>query len=107
MTVPRQGAPLVDQGNPLLGQVPAQMDTGTVDIPGSGTLGVLTIRTTSATVTVMLAPQDLQSWGEILTSLAGKLRGGLVQATPIDMAALGQLPGIPLEKLPERGRRHR
>ncbi len=98
---PMQGAPLVDQGNSLLAPVPARMDTGTIDMMGQQ-MGVLTIRTTSATITVMLGASDLRAWSEILVKLADKMAGaGLVQATPVDIAALAQQ----LEQTPARRRR--
>jgi hypothetical protein len=100
MTVPQQGPPLVDQGNTLLNHVPARMDSGTVDIPGTGKLGVLTIRTGSTTLTIMLSAADLRDWAGIMSGLADQMTGGLVKATPIDIAALSQElrqspPGFP------------
>lgn len=92
MTQPQQGSPLVDTGNPLISQVPARMDTGTIDAPGVGLLAVLTFRTASTTMTVMLTADDLKNWAELLTGLAGQMNGGghIVQATPVDIAALAR-----------------
>lgn len=84
----------IDAGNELLAQVPARLDTGTIDVPGAGKLGVLTLRTTSATVTVFLGAEDLRSWGALLTSLAGQV-GGIAMAAPGDLAVLGDLLKAP------------
>lgn len=83
---------LVDQGNPLLAHVPAQLDTGTVELPGEGKVGVMTIRTGSTTLTIMLAAEDLKNWAGVLSGLADQLGGaGLVKATPVDVSTLNQL----------------
>lgn len=91
MTTPGQPQPLVDMGNPLLAHVPAQLDTGTVDLPGEGKFGVMTIRTGSTTLTVMLAAVDLKNWAGVLAGLAEDLGGGLVKASPLDMTALDMM----------------
>lgn len=83
--------PLVDPGNGLLSHVPARLDTGTAEIPGTGKMGVMTIRTGSTTLTIMLSAGDLRDWSAILTGLADQLTGGLVQASPMDVATMSQM----------------
>lgn len=78
---------LVDAGNPLLAQVPARLETGTIDTPG-GKLGILTVRTSSTTLTLMLAEADLRNWADGLTALAGQLGSSLVQASVMDITSL-------------------
>lgn len=88
MTTPPQ-VPLIDAGNSLIAQVPAQLYTGSVTTP-AGKIGVLTIRTSSTTLTVFLEADDLRNWVQLLTSLADQLTGGLVHASVIDVAVLDQ-----------------
>jgi hypothetical protein len=85
MTTPPR--PFVDMANPMLTQVPAQLDTGSVGTP-SGKLGVLTIRTASTTLTVFLTQDDLRTWSGLLTGLADQLGGSIVVASPLDIAAV-------------------
>jgi hypothetical protein len=87
MTTPP--VPLLDAGNSLIAQVPAQLHTGMVSGP-AGKIGVVTLRTTSTTVTVFLSAVDLRTWAELLTGLADKMSGGLTQATAADIAVLNQ-----------------
>lgn len=94
MTTPTNPNALVDPGNALLAHVPARLDTGSVDLPGEGKYGVMTIRTGSTTLTVMLGAEDLRQWGGILTGLADQLTGGLVQASPFDISALDQMSDV-------------
>jgi hypothetical protein len=91
MTNPSQQpqVPLVDAGNALLAPVPAQMHAGMVNGP-DGKTGVITVRTSSATLTVFLGAADLRSWASLLTALADELTGGLAQATAADIAVLSQ-----------------
>jgi hypothetical protein len=81
--------PFFDVGNPLLAQGPANLDTGSVSGPG-GKVGVVTIRTASATQTVFIGAADLRNWAALLTGLADQLSGGLVQASVADVAAVSQ-----------------
>jgi hypothetical protein len=89
VTTPQR--PLIDPGNPMLERFPAQMDTGTVDIQGAGTFGVMTIRSANTTLTVMLGADDLREWSKILGGLADQLGGGLVKASPFDVSALDSI----------------
>jgi len=84
MTTPQR--PLVDEGNPLLSQGPAQLDTGTVNTP-DGKLGLLTIRTGSTTLTVILPPANVREWANVLNNFAASM-GGLVTASAADVAAV-------------------
>lgn len=91
MTMPHpQAQVLVDPGNKLLNQVPAQLDTGTIDTP-DGVFGVLTVRTPSATLTVFLTPADVKNWSEVISGLSDQLAGGIVRASPLDLSLLTQL----------------
>lgn len=72
--------PAVDPGNGLLSEVPAQLTTALVDTPHGQRLAV-TIRTTSATVTVFLGSSDARLWAQQLTKDAASVPGaGLVVA---------------------------
>lgn len=90
MTAPGQPF-LVDPGNPLLAMGPARMDAGTMDAPG-GMLGVLTFRTSSATLTMLVSATDLRAWSRALSGLADQLGGALVVASPHDVMSLGKPP---------------
>lgn len=89
-----QPAPaLYDAGNPLLAQVQARLDTGTIETT-AGTVGILTVRTPSTTLTVLLSAADLRSWADLVSGLADQVGGGtVVAATPLDIAALKNLRG--------------
>lgn len=82
---------LVDPANGLLAPGDARMETGSVTLPGGARLGVVTMRTSSATLTVFLGPEDLRQWGEMLTALGSQLGGAVAPATVADMSLLGQL----------------
>jgi hypothetical protein len=84
-----QQAPFLDAANPLLAVGPAQVNTGTVDIPGAGRLGCLTIRTASTTQTVFLNAADLEDWAEKLTELVAAVRAAvLVRPSTADIGLL-------------------
>ena len=73
MTMPGGETPaFFDGGNPLLAPGPARLDTGTIT-GGGGQLGVITMRNHGATVTVMLAADDVRQWARILTALADSM----------------------------------
>jgi hypothetical protein len=84
----------IDVNNPLCGPVPARLDVGIIQHPVDGKMGVLTIRTASTTMTVVMDADDLRNWGDSLHQLAdaleGKSKPQLVQAGPQDAAALRQ-----------------
>ncbi len=63
----------IDPGNPLLAKVDIKMDTGTISMPGQGTIGVVTIRTASTTFTVLLTREELKSWAGMLAGLAASM----------------------------------
>jgi len=89
VTTPGQPLPLVDQGNGLLAQIPAQLHTGVLHTP-NGKAGVLTFRTSSTTLTIFLAAKDLREWSGLLSGLADQMTGGLVPASAVDVAVLNQ-----------------
>ncbi|NUS26053.1 MAG: hypothetical protein HOV92_17775 [Streptomyces sp.] len=73
MTTPQQ-APPVDPGNAMLGETPAQMTCALMDTP-RGQRMALTVRTASTTLTVLLARDDAEQWGELITATAGRMSG--------------------------------
>ena len=76
---PTQPQPF-DQGNGLLAETPAQMQTALIDTP-AGQRMVLTIRTASTTLTVLLSAADAKQWGSNLVGTAAKMSAsGLVVA---------------------------
>jgi hypothetical protein len=78
VTVP---VPPVDPGNQLLAEGPAQISTAVLDTPAGQRLA-MTVRTTSATVTVLLGGADAKTWAAQLTAVAAGMSGaGLVVAT--------------------------
>lgn len=78
---PAAGAMLpVDPGNTLLAQSPSALFTTLIDTPAGQRLA-LTIRTSSATLTVLLEQPDAKAWAGNLTSKASEMSGsGLVVA---------------------------
>lgn len=84
MTTPN---PLVDLGNQLLAQVPSRLDTGSISGP-AGKTGVLTFRTASTTLTLLVTAEDLRTWSGLMSDLASELGGGLTVASAADVAAL-------------------
>ena len=92
MTTP-PGAPpaFIDVGNPLLAQVPARLDGGTIDIPGAGRMAVVTIRTASTTLSVVLSAEELGKWAQILSGMHASMNGaisGIVLPTAADVSRL-------------------
>lgn len=78
MTTP--AVPPVDQGNQLLAEVPAQLSTSLVDVPG-GQRMALTIRTASTTLTVLLNGADAKSWAANIAGTASQMStSGLIAA---------------------------
>ena len=65
---------LRDAANRLLAPGPAQLATGLIPGP-AGWLGVLTVRTTSATVTVMLDRKNVRGWEAMLAQLGDAMDG--------------------------------
>jgi hypothetical protein len=65
-----------DPGNPLLAQVPVQLDAGTVTGAGPDPVAILTIRTASTTLSVLLGAEELGKWSEIISGLHASLNGG-------------------------------
>jgi hypothetical protein len=95
MTMPEQGntMPFIDPNNPLCGPGPARLDTGVIQHPVDGKMGIATVRTPSTTVTLVMQPEDLRGWGDSLHALADQIEGKepkpkLAVATPQDVAVL-------------------
>jgi hypothetical protein len=82
VTTPPPTAPPApfDTGNQLLSEQPAQLSTAIIDTPAGQRLAT-TIRTTSATLTVLLAGKDARAWAVALTRAAESMSAaGLVVA---------------------------
>jgi hypothetical protein len=64
--------PPVDEGNALLAEGPAQCTVALVPTP-AGQRMVLTVRTSSATVSVLLGQADAKAWGAQITAQAAQM----------------------------------
>lgn len=82
MTAPQQDqVPVFDAGNALLCETPAQLTTMIMDTPAGQRLA-MTVRTPSATVTVILQGADAKVWALQLSGEAAKMSGaGLAVAS--------------------------
>ncbi len=82
MSIPAR-RPFLDQDNKLLAGVPACLDTGVIPLPaGAGNAGILTIRTASTTVSVVMSAADLDTWAGVVRDLAAQVRNAPVLALP-------------------------
>jgi hypothetical protein len=84
--------PLYDTGNWLLATaVPSQLLTGKLPVP-AGEVGIVTIRTTTATITVTLTRGDAAEWADTLAELRDSLSGSGLQAanTPSGLVVPGR-----------------
>ena len=78
--MPPQPVPPVDPGNHLLAEGPAQLSCTLVETPAGQRLAV-TVRTTSATLTVLLQAADAKTWAASLAQIAGQMSAsGLIVA---------------------------
>ena len=76
----------LDINNPLVAGGPARIDSGIITHADAGQMGVLTIRTPSTTVTVVMSPEDLRSWADHINNLAEHLdKGGGTKLIPAGM----------------------
>jgi hypothetical protein len=72
--------PLFDEGNKLLGELPAQLTTDVIDTVAGQRLA-LTIRTPTTTLTVFLQGADAKNWAKQLSSEAAVMSSsGLIAA---------------------------
>ena len=79
MTTPNQDV-LIDAGNNLLDQVTANLSTGTLNGPQGSKL-VLTVRTASTTLTVIMDKADGLTWAQNIKNECDKMSGsGLLVA---------------------------
>ena len=69
---PEPSAPIVDEGNALLCETPAQLTTMRVNTPVGQRLAA-TIRTPSTTLTVFLDGTDARTWAAQLTKDAASV----------------------------------
>jgi hypothetical protein len=73
---------LVDAANPLLAETPAQLATALIETPQGQRL-VLTIRTASTTLSVLLGAGDAKTWATNLHAAAAQMStSGLIVAAP-------------------------
>jgi hypothetical protein len=92
MTAPAQQPPPFDAGNPLLGEVPAQLTTTLMETAAGQRLA-LTIRTPSTTVTVLLQSGDARAWASALTRAADSMSAaGLIVAGAGALNGNGKVP---------------
>ena len=92
--LPQQPAPApVDVANQLLAEGPAQLSAALMSSP-TGQRLALTVRTTSATVTVLLSAADAKAWASTITRAAGQMSAsGLVIAGAAVPAVNGDKAG--------------
>jgi hypothetical protein len=86
MTTPMPPTPF-DTGNELLAAGPANLFASLMEIPGTGQVLMLTIRTPSATVTVALNQDSGRAWADQIRGEAGKM-----SAAGLIVAGNGQVP---------------
>jgi hypothetical protein len=80
MTAEVSKVPLFDEGNGLLGELPAQLTTEVRDTPLGQRL-VMTVRTPTTTLTVFLRGPDAKNWAHQMSSEAASMSGsGLITA---------------------------
>jgi hypothetical protein len=96
VSTPGQQASFLDAANTLLARVPVRMETGTIDIPGAGRLGIVTFRSATTTMSPILTAAELDDWAGVLTDLAAAVRSAvLVQPTAAETVMLQQGNGRP------------
>lgn len=72
--------PLYDEGNKLLGELPAQLTTDVIDTIAGQRL-CLTVRTPTTTLTVFLRGADAKNWAKQLTGESAVMSdSGLITA---------------------------
>ena len=106
---PQEGVPVADPGNPLINKVPCKLDTGKAQTP-IGELGVVTIRTATTTLTVLLDGNELKDWVKILTALSSQtssngliVTGPPIPVTPREQGPAGE-PGLSRDRYHGRRR---
>jgi hypothetical protein len=73
-----QQPPFLDMANTLLAKVPVSLDTGTIDIPGAGRLGIATFRSATTTMSPILTAAELDHWAGMLADLATAVRAAVL-----------------------------
>lgn len=82
MTAPQPDAAPVDVANPLLSEAPAALSTALMQTPQGQRL-VLTIRTASTTLSVLLGAGDAKTWATQIKAIADQMSAsGLIVAAP-------------------------
>lgn len=77
-----------DPANQLLSETPAQLNIAVMDTPAGQRL-VMTVRTASTTVTVLLQGADAKSWAAQMTRAATAMSG-----TGLVVAGNGHMPPV-------------
>lgn len=81
-----------DRGNQLISEQPGQLLVGRAGLPQGQRL-VLTIRTPTTTLTLLLSKADALAWGKQVTDEAGKMSGLIVAGNGSVPPASGKGPG--------------
>jgi hypothetical protein len=74
----------LDINNPLCAGGPARIDSGMIGTE-QGKMGVLTFRTPSTTLTVVMQADDLRTWADHINQLADHMDGGGTKLIPAGM----------------------
>jgi hypothetical protein len=72
----------MDPGNRYISEVPAELTSAVANTP-NGQRVMLTIRTTSATVTVFLDKQTAERWRDMISNEANTLSGLILPGTGV------------------------
>lgn len=75
--VPPDNVPLVDQGNPYIGEVPAMMVTDVIETV-NGQRIMATFRIPNTTVSISLAKDDAQRWVDQLRRDIARMNGLII-----------------------------
>jgi hypothetical protein len=97
MTTPQNPMQFLDQNNPLISTGAARLDLGIIAHPQTGKIGGVTVRTSSASVTVFLTADEAGQWADLLNGLKDAL-GGASKLVPANMGDVAAMNGT-LEKL--------
>lgn len=76
----QEPVPPIDTANALLGETPSALTVAMTDTPGGQRL-ILTVRTPSTTLSVLLNRDDANSWADLIKQQAGQM-SGLILAGP-------------------------
>jgi hypothetical protein len=74
-------APLYDEGNRLLEETRSELTTGQIATPHGNRL-VITVRTTTATVTAVVGPEEAALWAKAIQAAADKFSDTIMAPEP-------------------------